>query len=222
MTGKRSMGTKERKSPSAEEVASILLRIKAVTLRLNPPYTWVSGIRAPIYTDNRLLMSYVDERERVVFGFLKMIEDKKIHCDAIAATATAGISWGAWIADHLGVPLVFVRGSNKGHGKENAVEGKVEKGMHYVVIEDLISTGGSSVNTATQVRAQGGVVEHIVAIFTYELPSSKKNFRENGLALSALTNFTTLISIAIREKYLKKADEEAVLSWKMDPEGWSR
>lgn len=214
------MTPKGKKSSSAEKIASILLRIKAVTLRINPPYTWTSGITSPIYTDNRLLMSYVDEREKVVDAFVRIIEDEEIEIDGIAATATAGIPWGAWIAKKLNVPLVFVRGKAKGHGKENAVEGVVIKGSTYVIIEDLISTGGSSVHTAQQVRALGGLVSHVVAIFSYELPAAKKNFHDNKLTVFTIANFTTLIQVASQEGYIKAEDESVVLKWKENPKEW--
>ena len=213
------MAIQEQNQDSAE-VASILLKAKAVTLRLNPPYTWTSGMKAPIYTDNRLLMSYPKERARIVDRFVGMMERKGIRCDGIAATALAGIPWGAWIADRLGLPMVFVRGKAKGHGKENAVEGIVEKGRRYVVVEDLISTGGSSVNTAAEVRAKGGIADDIVAIFTYQLPASAENFKREKLRVSALTDFSSLIRTAAKEGYIRKGDEAAVLEWKEDPEQW--
>ena len=214
------MTSREKKQLSAEDVASILLRKKAVTLRLNPPYTWTSGIKAPIYTDNRLLMSCPPERSAIVEGLINLIESRKIRCDGIAATAAAGIPWGAWIAGKLGLPLVFVRGKAKGHGKENSVEGIVEKGNHYVVVEDLISTGGSSVNTSTEVRAKGGIVNDIIAIFTYQLPVSVENFRNEKLTASTLADFTALIKTAVKEKYIKAKDEAAIMKWKESPEGW--
>ncbi|HLD86674.1 MAG TPA: orotate phosphoribosyltransferase [Candidatus Nanoarchaeia archaeon] len=214
------MITKAKKSSSADKVASILLKIKAVTLRLDPPYTWTSGIKSPIYTDNRLLMSYVDERKAVVDAFVKLIEDEEIEIDGIAATATAGIPWGAWIADRLKVPMVFVRGKAKGHGKENAVEGVVIKGSSYLIIEDLISTGGSSVHTAQQVRAQGGAVDSVAAIFSYGLPSSKENFSKERLKAICITDFAALIAVASKEGYIKKEDEQEVLKWKENPSEW--
>ena len=213
------MAIQEQNQDSAE-VASILLKAKAVTLRLNPPYTWTSGMKAPIYTDNRLLMSYPKERSRIVDRFVGMMESMGILCDGIAATALAGIPWGAWIADRLGLPMVFVRGKAKGHGKENAVEGIVEKGRRYVVVEDLISTGGSSVNTAAEVRAKGGIADDIVVIFTYQLPASAENFKREKLRVSALTDFSSLIRTAAKEGYIRKRDEAAVLEWKEDPEQW--
>lgn len=213
------MVTEEQHQNSAE-VASILLKARAVTLRLDPPYTWTSGMKAPIYTDNRLLMSYPRERARIVESFVGMIKRSGIRCDGIAATAVAGIPWGAWIADRLGLPMVFVRGKAKGHGKENAVEGIVEKGKRYVVVEDLISTGGSSAHTVAEVRAKGGIAEDVVAIFTYQLPVSGKAFKESKVRLSSLCDFSALIATAVEEGYIKKQDEAAVLKWKECPERW--
>ncbi len=203
-----------------DKIAALLLKAQAVTLRINPPYTWTSGIRSPIYTDNRIMMSYVNERNAIVDSFVALMADKNIKCDGIAATATAGIPWGSWIADKLGKPLIYVRGSAKGHGKENKVEGRIEKGKTYVVVEDLISTGGSSVSTAEVVRKAGGKAKHIVAIFTYQLPSAERNFRESGLDAFTLTSFTELIETAVKTKYLKEKDKDIVMKWKENPEAW--
>ena len=123
-----------------EEIAKILLRIKAVTLSINPSYTWVSGILAPIYTDNRLIMSYPEERKKILKAFIKTIRENEIKVDAIAGIATSGIPWAAWIAHELNIPMVYVRKKSKEHGKQNLIEGKLEKRKNVVVIEDLIST----------------------------------------------------------------------------------
>ena len=206
----------------AETIAGMLLKAKAVTLRIDPPYTWTSGIKAPIYTDNRIMMSYVKERDIIVGSFIKLIKNKKMKCDGIAAAATAGIPWGAWIADKLGKPLIYVRGSAKGHGKENTVEGRIEKGKTYLVVEDLISTGGSSVSTAEVVRRSGGKARQLVAIFTYQLPASSKNFKDNALEAFTLTNFTELIETAAKRGYVKEKDKAIVMKWKENPEGWGQ
>jgi orotate phosphoribosyltransferase len=203
-----------------DNIANSLLEAKAVSLRISPPYTWTSGIKSPIYTDNRIMMSYVDERDAIVDSFVSLIKDKKIKCDGIAATATAGISWGAWIADRLKLPLIYVRSSAKGHGKENKVEGRIMKGKTYLVVEDLISTGGSSVDTAEAVRSAGGKVKQLVAIFTYQLPSSSKNFKDAKIEAMTLTNFTELIDTAVKTGYLKSKNKSIVMEWKENPETW--
>jgi orotate phosphoribosyltransferase len=203
-------------------IAALLLKAKAVTLRVNPPYTWTSGIKAPIYTDNRIMMSYVKERNTIVDAFITLIKNKKIRCDGIAATATAGIPWGAWIADKLNLPLIYVRGSAKGHGKENTVEGRIQKGKTYLVVEDLISTGGSSVSTAEVVRREGGTVKQLVAIFTYQLHASSKNFKDNKIEAFTLSTFTELIDTAVKTGYLKEKDKTVVMQWKENPERWGQ
>ena len=150
-----------------DKVSEILLNLNAVILRTKPPFRWVSGILSPIYTDNRLLMSYPKEREFIVNSFIKLIKANKIKVDGFAGTATAGIPWAAWIAQKMKKPMVFVRSESKDHGKENKVEGVIESGKNYVVVEDLISTGGSSLNTINAVREKNGIVESCFAIFTY-------------------------------------------------------
>lgn len=204
-----------------DKIAKTLLNINAVTLRVDPPYTWTSGIKSPIYTDNRLLMSYPKERVEIVDGFLFLIKENGIKCDGIAATATAGIPWGSWLAERLNLPLVYVRSSSKGHGKENKVEGKVEQGKAYLIVEDLISTGKSSVNSAKAIRESGGIVEDVVAIFSYELPWSEKSYKEAKVCSHALTNISTLLEVALKEKHIKEDEKNTILKWKEDPEQWA-
>ncbi len=203
------------------KIAKILLKIKAVNLRVNPPYKWVSGILAPIYTDNRLLISYPKEREIVVDNFLKIIKKNKIKADVIAGIATSGIPWAAWIAEKLNLPLVYIRSKKKGHGKENLIEGKLEKGKNVLIIEDLISTGGSSINGVEAVRKAGCRVKACLAIFTYEMEQARQNFQKAGVELITLTNFTTLVDVAIKERYLNQEDKEKVLQWSNNPEQWA-
>ncbi len=203
------------------KIAKILLKIKAVNLRVNPPYKWVSGILAPIYTDNRLLISYPKEREIVVDNFLKIIKKNKIKADVIAGIATSGIPWAAWIAEKLNLPLVYIRSKKKGHGKENLIEGKLEKGKNVLIIEDLISTGGSSINGVEAVRKARCRVKACLAIFTYEMEQATSNFQKAGVELITLTNFTTLVDVAIKERYLNQEDKEKVLQWSNNPEQWA-
>ena len=205
-----------------EEIAKILLRIKAVTLSINPSYTWVSGILAPIYTDNRLIMSYPEERKKILKAFIKTIRENEIKVDAIAGIATSGIPWAAWIAHELNIPMVYVRKKSKEHGKQNLIEGKLEKRKNVVVIEDLISTGGSSINGVEAARAAGCNVDYCLAIFTYELENAKKNFKKADVKLITLTDFTTLVDVAIKEKYLNNNEKEKVLAWSKNPEKWGK
>ena len=198
----------------------ILLNIKAVSLRVNPPYTWASGMLSPIYTDNRLLMSYPKERGIIVDYFVSAINENKIKFDVIAGTATAGIPWAAWISHKLKKPMIYVRKEAKGHGKENLIEGKLEKGQKVVVIEDLISTGGSSISTIDAIREANGIVEYCCAIFSYQMKKSETNFKGSKCKLIALSDFQTLVSTALKSGYIKKDDEKLMLSWNKDPENW--
>jgi len=203
-----------------DKVAETLLNLNAVMLRTKPPFRWVSGILSPIYTDNRLLMSYPKERDFIVNSFVKMLKKEKIKFDAFAGTATAGIPWAAWISQKLKKPMIYVRSEAKEHGKENLVEGKIEEGKVYVVVEDLISTGSSSMNTINAVREKNGVVEDCIAIFTYELDKAKNNFEAANVKLHTLTTFTNLIKTAIQKKYIEKSELEHIMDWKKNPEGW--
>jgi orotate phosphoribosyltransferase len=203
-----------------DKISEILLNVNAVMLRTKPPFRWASGILAPIYTDNRILMSYPKEREFIVNFFIKLIKKNKIKFDGFAATATAGIPWAAWFAQKLKKPMVYVRSETKEHGRENLLEGRVEDGKSYVVVEDLISMGSSSVNTINAVRAKGGVVEFCIAIFTYELEKAKINFENVNVKLLTLTNFTNLIKVALKKKYISRQELAHIMDWKKHPEGW--
>ena len=203
-----------------DKVAETLLNLNAVMLRTNPPFRWASGILSPVYTDNRLLMSYPKERDLIINSFIKMIKKNKIKVDGFAGTATAGIPWAAWLAQKMKKPMVFVRSESKDHGKENKTEGVIKSGRIYIVVEDLISTGGSSLNTINAVREKGGIVDNCIAIFTYELEKSRTNFESANVKLNTLTNFTNLIKTAVQKKYIVKEQLNHILDWKKHPEGW--
>lgn len=204
----------------ADKIAEMLLSLNAVMIRTKPPFRWVSGILAPIYADHRLLMSYPKEREFIVNSFIKLIKKNKLDFDGFAGTATAGIPWAAWLSQKMKKPMVYVRSEAKDHGKENLVEGKVQEGKRYIVVEDLISTGGSSVNTISAVRGKNGIVEHCIAIFTYELEKAKHNFEAANVQLLTLTNFTNLVKIALKQKYIAREQLSHIMDWKKHPEGW--
>jgi orotate phosphoribosyltransferase len=204
-----------------DKIAENLLKLNAVVLRTEPPFRWTSGILSPIYTDNRILMSYPDERSLIVDSFINLLKKEKIKVDGFAGTATAGIAWAAWLAHKMKKPMVYVRSEAKSHGKQNKIEGKVEEGKSYIVVEDLISTGGSSINTIDALREKGAVVEHCIAIFTYELEKSVKGFEDSNVALHTLTNFTSLIETAAKKKYIKGNELNHILDWKKNPEGWT-
>ena len=202
------------------KVAEILLNLNVVMLRIKPPFRWASGILSPIYTDNRILISYPKEREFIVNSFLKLIRQNKIKFDGFAGTATAGIPWAAWLSQKMKKPMVYVRSEVKDHGRENLVEGKIEEGKKYIIVEDLVSTGISSINTINAVRAKKGIAEYCVAIFTYELDKAKNNFETANVQLHALTNFTSLIKTAAQKKFIAKDQLAHIMDWKKHPEGW--
>ncbi len=204
----------------ADRIAEILLKVNAVMLRTKPPFRWASGILSPIYTDNRLLMSYPKEREFIVNSLIKLIKKNKIKFDGFAATATAGIPWAAWLSHKMKKPMIYVRSETKEHGKENLVEGKIEENKAYIVVEDLISTGSSSLNTINAVREKAGIVEYCIAIFTYELEKAKINFETTNVKLLTLTNFTSLVKIALKQKYIAREQLTHIMDWKKHPEGW--
>ncbi len=205
-----------------DKISEILLNVKAVALKTEPPFKWASGILSPIYTDNRILMSCPKERAIIINSFLEKIKKEKLDFYGFAGTATAGIPWAAWIAQKLKRPMVYVRSSEKDHGKGNLIEGIAEKGKKYVVVEDLISTGGSSINTINAIRQSGGVVEHCISIFTYELEKSKNNFKEANVKLLALTNFTNLVNLAKEKNYITTEQLDSIMAWKKEPESWGR
>lgn len=205
-----------------KEISKILLDIEAVSLSPSEPFTWASGIKSPIYCDNRLTLSYPEERRIVESGLTKLIEDNYPEVEYIMGTATAGIPHAALIAENLKLPMGFVRSSNKDHGKQNKIEGKIIKGAKVVVIEDLISTGGSSVEAAKALEEAGFEVLAIVAIFSYNLESAKENFKGMNFGLKTLTNFEELAEVAAENGIIKEEDILKLNKWRKNPkdESW--
>ncbi|MEG2506450.1 MAG: orotate phosphoribosyltransferase [Longicatena sp.] len=203
-------------------VAKNLLDIKAVSLQPNDPFTWASGIKSPIYCDNRLVLSFPEKRSVVVDAFVQLIKDEYDDADVIIGTSTAGIPWGALVADKLEKPFGYVRSSNKTHGKGNKIEGKVEKGQKVVVVEDLISTGGSVKDVVDSLREAGAQVIGVVAIFTYLLPIATQVFNELACEFKTLSNYDALIEVALELDYIKTTDLAKLKAWKKDPkdESW--
>lgn len=197
---------------TAEAVANILLREKAVFLRPEEPFTWTSGIKSPVYCDNRLLISTVESREFIIKAFSE--EVKKLNVDVVAGTATAGIPWAAWIAQDLRLPLVYVRSSSKDHGRQNAIEGAVKAGQKTVLIEDLISTGKSSIAAAKKLQEADVEVKSILSIFTYDFPQAQEIFKANNLAHKSLSNFEILAKVAYDNKVLNQESLTEVLQWR--------
>jgi len=196
------------------EIARDLLKIKAVQIRIDNYFTWTSGIKSPIYCDNRLTMSYPSIRKKITQAFIQKLQLLAIKPDVIAGCATAGIPHAAWLADELDLPMVYVRSKPKGHGKGNQIEGKIEKGQNVVVIEDLISTGGSSLETAIALRKEGVHVKAILAIFTYGLTISMKQFDEENILADTITSFDHLLEVLITDKQIIEAEKEELIEWR--------
>lgn len=205
-----------------QDIAKNLLDIKAVFLRPNEPFTWASGIKSPIYCDNRLALSYPEKRTTVVNGFVSLIKEKYPEAEVVMGTATAGIPWAALVGGKMELPMGYVRSSNKSHGKGNKIEGNLPKGAKVVIVEDLISTGGSVKDVVESLREAGAEVLGVVAIFTYLLPASTALFKELDCDFATLSNYDALIDVALKNDYIKEADLEKLKAWKQDPndESW--
>ncbi|MFH1721714.1 MAG: orotate phosphoribosyltransferase [Candidatus Altiarchaeota archaeon] len=208
------------KMTNSQDIARILLEIKAVTLSPEKPYKYASGIFSPIYTDNRLLMGYPEKRNEVIGSFEKMIKEKHIESDVIAGVASSGIPHGAWLADRLDKPFVYVRKASKEHGKENLIEGVLGVGQKVILVEDLISTGGSSLAAIEAIRTAGGFVDTCLAIFTYNMKKAVEGFRAADILLYALTDFPTLIEVAADEGFIERDAAAKAIQWNQDPSGW--
>lgn len=203
-----------------QQVAQNLLAIKAVFLSPNEPFTWASGIKSPIYCDNRLTMSFPKVRRLIAKGLAEKIKKQFPDVEVIAGTATAGIPHAAWVAEILDLPMVYIRSKAKDHGKGNQIEGQITPGQKMVVIEDLISTGGSVLEACQAAKREGADVLGVAAIFTYELPKGATNFNTAKLPLVTLTNYTTLIQTALEEGYISEDDLALLTAWKHNPENW--
>lgn len=202
------------------EIAKLLLNIKAVTLNLQEPYYYTSGLLSPIYCDNRLIISYPEKRKKIIEALLCLIEEKFLTFDVVAGIATAGIPHAAWIADRLNLPMVYVRAKSKTHGKHNQIEGKIQKDQKALVVEDLISTGNSVVAAGLALRNMGATVTNCVAIFSYQLPQAQKNFSEMNINCHTLAYFDDLIEMAAAEGYINETEKQKALVWNKDPEHW--
>ena len=204
----------------AKEIARDLLKIKAVYLKPEEPFTWASGIKSPIYTDNRVTLAYPETRTLIEDGFVENIRAEFPDVEVIAGTATAGIPHGAIIADKMNLPFAYIRSKPKDHGAGNQIEGRVALGQKMVVIEDLISTGGSVLDAIAAAKREGADVIGAAAIFTYELPKAEKNFNDAGVKLVTLSNYTELIHLAEQEGYINAEGLALLKRFKEDQENW--
>ena len=208
-------------SDLARSIARSLLDVGAVKLRPSDPFTWSSGLVAPIYCDNRLTLSYPRIRRAIRDGFAAHLRERSGLPAIIAGTATAGIPHAAWLADAVDAPMAYVRDSAKGHGTGARVEGVVEAGDTVVLVEDLISTGGSALDAVEALRNVGAIVPTVLAIFSYQLDTAEAAFREAGVERFVLSDFPTLIEVAHEEERLSDAELRALKAWRADPAAWS-
>ncbi|MBR6878442.1 MAG: orotate phosphoribosyltransferase [Bacteroidales bacterium] len=206
---------------SALMLATHLLQIKAVKLSPQNPFTWASGLHSPIYCDNRVTLSYPMVRTFIRQQFVEQLMQHYGKPDVIAGVATGGIAQGALVAQELGLPFAYVRSEKKSHGMQNQIEGVIESGQSVIVIEDLVSTGKSSLLAVDALREAGANVKGMLAIFTYQLPSADENFKAKNCPLFTLTNYETLIHKAIEENYITEADQQSLMEWRKDPQAWS-
>lgn len=206
---------------TAERIAANLLQIKAIKLNNSNPFTWASGLKSPIYCDNRVALSYPKIRTFIRQELVKSIADEFGDVDVIAGVATAGIPQGVLVAQEMGLPFIYVRSAKKSHGMTNMIEGVLHSGQSVVVVEDLVSTGKSSLAAVDALEEAGANVKGMVSIFTYGLPIAKQNFDKAKCKLVCLSDYNNLIKTAIEGNNITAEDQESLLKWKEDPKAWS-
>jgi len=212
-----------RTMPHGERIAEFLLSIGAVKLRPREPFTWASGIKSPIYCDNRMIYSHPDARSFIVGALASRVKSLHVPPDVIAGTATAAIGWAALVADRMKLPLVYVRAKAKDHGAKKRIEGDLNPQKHIVVIEDLISTGGSSISTVEALRNEGqGTVSDIIAIFTYEFLSARENAQCENVQFHPLTTVSTLLKMAVGYGRITEEESRMVQEFVKEPESWMK
>jgi len=206
----------------AKETAKLLLQIKAIKLKPQDPFTWSSGMKSPIYCDNRIVLSYPSVRNHFKAAMAKQIEDIFGKPDVIAGVATGAIGLGALVADELGLPFIYVRPTPKSHGRKNQIEGFIEPHKNVVVVEDLISTGGSSLNAVKALKKESHAkVKGLISIFSYGFNKAEENFKKENLDYYCLSNYEYLITKAFDSLYLNKKELELLKNWHHNPENWS-
>lgn len=204
------------------QIATKLLEIEAVALSPKDLFTWTSGIKSPIYCDNRLTMTYPAIRDLIAEGFAAVIRERYPDAEVIAGTSTAGIPHAAWVAQKLNLPMAYIRDKAKGHGKQNQIEGRITSGQKVIVIEDLISTGGSSLKAGLAVREAGAEVLAVLAIFTYQFESALTAFAAENMPLETLSNYSELIQAALEIGKVADSDITALQAWREDPHSFGK
>lgn len=207
---------------AAYKIAEYLLQIKAVKLQPDQPFTWASGWKSPIYCDNRKTLSYPQIRTFIRQQFVNKINDQFAKPDVIAGVATGGIAQGALVAQDMGLPFVYVRSEAKKHGLTNMVEGEVEAGQSVVVIEDLISTAGSSMKAIEALREKGCTVKGMIAIFTYGFDEATENLKKANCPVTTLCDYNTLVEVAVKQNYIDEKDLESLKQWRVSPMTWKQ
>ena len=206
---------------TAKKTAEVLLQINAIKLSPNEPFTWASGWKSPIYCDNRILLSFPPIRNYIRETMAKHIEKQYGKPDVIAGVATGAIGIGILVAEYLGLPFIYVRPDAKGHGRKNQIEGFVESGQNVVVVEDLISTGKSSLNAVKALKEAGVNVKGMVAIFTYGFDVASKNFEKENLQLNTLSNYESLLEEALETNYISEKELKTLSDWNSNPSTWN-
>lgn len=207
---------------TASPVAAMLLKVQAIKLNIEKPFVWSSGWRSPIYCDNRLALSYPDIRHDIKQGIVNAIKQNFQSAEGVAGVATAGIPQGALVADALNLPFVYVRPKPKDHGMQNLIEGRIVKGQKVVVIEDLVSTGGSSLKAVQALREGGFEVLGMVSIFSYGFDTATKNFEAAKVPLVSLCDYSYLIQYALKEKQITEEQVISLKAWRVDPANWRK
>ncbi len=202
-----------------KEIAEILLELEAVKLSPKDPFTWASGIQSPIYCDNRITLSHPEERKFMAKSLMELVSNWD-EIDVIAGVATAGIPYASILAHMTEKPLIYVRSGSKGHGRQNIIEGSFQPGQRVVVVEDLISTGGSVLEAVTQLRIAGLEVAEVIAIFTYQLAAADDNFKDMKVKYSTLCNYQALIEQAEEMDYINGGEIEVLKKWNKSPKNW--
>lgn len=206
----------------AQQLAKISLEIGAIKINYKNPFTWASGYRMPIYNDNRLLLGQADHRNLIAEGMKAIIEKKGVRVDTVAGVATAGIPHAVSLANLMKLPLIYARSAPKEHGLNNQIEGILKPGQQVVVVEDLISTGGSALKAVDNVREAGGVVEHCLGIFSYGFPETKERFEKSQCQLHTLLNLDSLLQLAVKEGYIASEEKQGVDTWRQNPFEWEK
>jgi len=208
------------KNKISYQVALSLLEIEAIKINLEHPFKWASGWNSPIYCDNRLALSFPEIRNNIKQALSSVIRQEFRDVEAIAGVATAGIPQGALVADNLSLPFIYVRSKPKGHGLTNQIEGKIIEGQNVVVVEDLVSTGGSSIKAVEALRNAGIKVLGMISIFTYGFEEAYENMRQADIPYISLSDYNALIEVGLNSKYINQKDEERLKAWRNDPSSW--